>query len=124
MLIEIKRVDGILIYSGEHDSVARAIEHCVRSGVNLCEANLYGANLPAGFRVCVACFGGWQITVYPDKTQIGCQIHGNESWLAWTPNDVAHMHATARDWWADHGEAVKSLIRNVMQKDTSNACNA
>ena len=100
--------------SGANFSGANLIESNL-SGANLSGANLSGANLPSDYRVCSICFGGWAATVYADRTKIGCQEHPNQSWLAWSPDDVAHMHKNARSWWADHGEAIKAVIRNVMQ---------
>ena len=89
------------------------------SGANLCGANLSYANLPSGFRVAHLCFGGWPVTVTAQHTVIGCQRHDNDKWLAWFPNDVSHMHSQAESWWADHGDAVKAVIRNVMQIETA-----
>ena len=90
------------------------------SGANLSGANLSGANLPSGFRVAHLCFGGWPVTITAQHTAIGCQRHDNDKWLAWLPDDVSHMHSQAESWWKDHGEAVKAVIRNVMQIETAN----
>ncbi len=83
-------------------------------------ANLSFANLPDGLRVAHLCFGGWPITVTPQHTTIGCQRHDNDKWLSWIPCDVAHMHQDASAWWADHGDAIKAVIRNVMQEQPKN----
>jgi hypothetical protein len=46
MKIEIKnRWSGSLIYSGEHDSLKLAVEHCVRASISLRDADLSYANL-------------------------------------------------------------------------------
>lgn len=80
---------------------------------DISEANLSGAIDGA---VCRMDFGGWSICIRAIATSIGCQQHVNEQWLAWSPDDVAYMHADARDWWAVHGDAVKAVIRCVMAK--------
>ena len=125
--IEIKhRYTGAVLYAGEHETIRDAVEAAVKAGAylaganlaraNLAGANLARANLPSGFRVAHLCFGGWSITVTPQHTTIGCQRHDNDKWLAWLPGDVSHMHSSASAWWADHGEAIKAVIRNVMQE--------
>ena len=145
-LIEIKnRFSGAVIYSERHATIkdavisARNISADLRSAdlssanlisadlrsadlssANLSGANLSGANLPSGFRVAHLCFGGWPVTITAQHTAIGCQRHDNDKWLAWLPDDVSHMHSQAESWWKDHGEAVKAVIRNVMQIETAN----
>ena len=84
-------------------------------GAVLRDADLRGADLPNGYRVASLCFGGWCVTVLPDRTSIGCQTHPNADWLRWTPDDVAHMHDNAKAWWTRHREAVCAVIRDVMK---------
>jgi hypothetical protein len=76
-------------------------------------ADLRGAALPDGYRIARLDFGGWPVTVTPTHTHIGCQSHPNASWLAWSPEDVAHMDPEAKEWWTRHGETVKAAIRDV-----------
>ena len=89
-------------------------------GADLREANLSGTNLlrAVGGEVARLDFGGWSICVRADGTSIGCQERANEYWLAWSPEapEIQQMHADAPAWWAEHGEAVKSVIRCVMAK--------
>ncbi len=84
-------------------------------GANLSEANLSGAK-----DGCIARldFGDWSICVRADHTTIGCQCKPNESWLLWSHEspEIAAMHADAPEWWRVHGEAVKAVIRCVMEK--------
>ena len=84
-------------------------------GADLSEANLRGAD-----DGCIARldFGGWSICVRADHTTIGCQCKPNESWLLWSHEspEIAAMHADAPEWWRVHGEAVKAVIRCVMEK--------
>mgnify|MGYP001007120610 CR=1 FL=1 len=84
-------------------------------GADLRGANLRDADLPAGYRIALLCFGGWSVTVTPERTTIGCQTHANEAWLAWQPSDVREMHPDAEAWWTRHREAVCAVIRDVMQ---------
>ena len=95
-------------------------------GANLRSAALTGVNLQASLLVgtfldiaiCRLDFGGWSICVYADRTSIGCQTHTNDSWLAWEPDseEIKRMHSEASAWWATHGEAIKAVIRCVMEK--------
>ena len=109
-------------------------------GANLCWANLRGANLcgtdlsgadlrwtdlrGADLRGAIdgsiarLDFGGWSICVRSSVTSIGCQMHANESWLAWLPEspEIVAMHREAPEWWRVHGEAVKAVIRCVTTK--------
>lgn len=82
-------------------------------GADISDADFRGAINGA---VCRMDFGGWSICIRASHTSIGCQQHENEAWLAWPPGHVAHMHPDARDWWADHGDAIKAVIRCVMSK--------
>lgn len=87
-------------------------------GADLQGTDLRGADLPetkAG-QVCRLDFGGWSICVRHDKTQIGCKLAGNEKWLSWEPKDVAMLDPKAEQWWQQHGEAIKAVIRCVMKK--------
>ena len=93
------------------------------TGADLTMADLTGANLGGAYirdaidgAICRMDFGEWSICIRASHTSIGCQQHPNEKWLAWSPDDVAHMHQDARDWWAMHGEAIKAAIRCVMAK--------
>ena len=93
------------------------------TGADLSWADLAGANLGGAYirdaidgAICRMDFGEWSICIRASHTSIGCQQHPNEKWLAWSPDDVAHMHQDARDWWAMHGEAIKAAIRCVMAK--------
>ena len=92
------------------------LSDAVLSDANLSGAILSGAILPKNYRIASLCFGGWPITVCPDKTTIGCQTHANTLWLAWEPKseDVRKMHPDAPAWWSDHRDAVLAVIRNVM----------
>jgi hypothetical protein len=76
-------------------------------------ANLSGAALPDGYRIARLDFGGWSVTVTPTHTHIGCQSHPNAGWLAWSPEDVAHMDPGAKEWWTRHGAVIKALIQDV-----------
>ena len=90
------------------------------SGANLSEADLSEADLRGAKDGCIARldFGGWSICVRADHTTIGCQCKPNESWLLWSHEspEIAAMHADAPEWWRVHGEAVKAVIRCVMEK--------
>lgn len=91
------------------------------SGANLRKADLRGANITGAkidIAICRMDFGGWSICVCADRTSIGCEIHPNEKWLAWTPEskEIKRMHIDAPAWWATHGEAIKSVIRCVIAK--------
>jgi hypothetical protein len=83
-------------------------------GADLRGANLRDAELPDSYRIASLCFGGWPITVTPERTSIGCQTYPNEDWLRWTPEDVAHMERRAEAWWTQHRESVCAVIRDVM----------
>ncbi len=81
-------------------------------GANLSGADLSGATLPKGYRFARLDFW-WPVTVTPTHTHIGCKSHPNADWLAWSPEDVAHMDSRAKEWWTRHGAAVKALIQDV-----------
>ena len=86
------------------------------SGSNLSGSDLSGSDLP--IRACRMDFGGWSICVYTDKTSIGCQTHKNNKWLESRHTDafIIDMHKNASGWWEDHGDAIKAVIRNVMEE--------
>ena len=90
------------------------------SGANLSRADLSGADLSGAKDGAIARldFGGWSICVRSQKTTIGCQCRENVDWLAWSHDspEIAAMHADAPEWWRVHGEAVKAVIRCVMEK--------
>jgi hypothetical protein len=88
------------------------------SGADITRASLSEVNLSRAIdgSMCRMDFGGWSICIRAYHTSIGCQRHPNEKWLAWSPDDVAHMHTDARDWWVVHGEAIKAAIKCVMAK--------
>ena len=100
-------------------SVASLIDADLR-GADLRGADLHGADLSGAKDGSIARldFGGWSICVRADHTTIGCQRHANESWLSWSHNSpkIADMHVDAPEWWRVHGEAVKAVIRCVMEK--------
>jgi hypothetical protein len=54
--------------------------------------------------------------VRSEHTSIGYQIHFNEDWLRWTPNDVADMASGAREWWTAHGDLIRAAIRDVQAR--------
>ena len=87
---------------------------------NLSRANLASANLPESKHGCICRldFGVWSVCVYHDRTQIGCKTRPNAKWLEWEPDspDLVAMHEDASQWWATHGEVIKSAIRCVMAK--------
>ena len=95
------------------------------SGANLLEANLSGANLfgadlsgaNLSTRIVRVDLGVWSICIYPDRTSIGCQTHGNDKWLKWGPTDlsITRMATNAGEFWEDKGECIKTLIRWAMQ---------
>ena len=89
------------------------------SGADLGVANIAGSKI--NIAICRMDFGGWPICVYTDKTTIGCQTHSNEDWLSWTPQseEIKRMHEDAPAWWATHGEAVKAVIKCVMEKQAA-----
>lgn len=87
------------------------------------EANLIGADLRGAKDGAIARldFGGWSICVRSQNTTIGCQSCSNVKWLSWSPDspEIAAMHEDAPEWWRVHGEAVKAVIRCVMEKANS-----
>ena len=87
------------------------------TGADLRDADLRDADLPTGYRIARLDFGGWPVTVTPEHTTIGGQRHANAGWLEWTPEspEIARMHPDAPTWWARHCEAVRAVIRDVMQ---------
>ncbi len=85
------------------------------SGANLRGANLRGANLPEGYRIARIDFGGWSVSVSPERTTIGCQSHDNARWLKADPRWIAAMDKNATKWWKQHGAVVKAAIRDVMK---------
>jgi len=89
-------------------------EEALKAYPNLRDADLCGANLPAGFKIARLDFGGWSVCVTPTVTSIGCQTHPNENWLRWKPKDVRDFAAGAEEWWGRHGDTVKAAIRDVM----------
>ena len=129
-MIEIKSINGSVLYSAECETLGEAVVAAIKAeanlrganlygsylrGADLCGANLYGADLPDGFRIASLCFGGWGITITPTHTTIGCQTHPNADWLKWSPADVALMHDRAREWWERHRESVCAVIRDVIR---------
>ena len=90
------------------------------SGADLRWTDLRGADLRGAIDGSIARldFGGWSICVRSSVTSIGCQMHANESWLAWLPEspEIVAMHREAPEWWRVHGEAVKAVIRCVTTK--------
>ena len=92
-------------------------------GADLRGADLRGANLRGAKDGSFARldFGGWSVCVRSKDTSIGCQSHSNELWLSWSHDspEIASMHEDASDWWRVHGEAVKAVIRCVMDKAAS-----
>lgn len=103
---------AILYHSETAQTIADAVADALKNGASLC-----GADLPVGYRIAAICFGGWGVTVWPTKTQIGCERHPNKPWLAWTADapEIEAMHPDAAAWWARHREAVCAVIRDVMQ---------
>jgi hypothetical protein len=83
-------------------------------GADLREADLCYANLDEP--ICRMDFGGWSVCIRSEQTAIGCQVHSNEQWLEWDPDDVDDMHINAAKWWGLHGPAVKAAICVVMAK--------
>ena len=137
MTIEIlHRYTKAVLWRGEAETIKAAVEMAVRNranlreadlceadlceanlrGANLCEADLCGANLPTNYHIASLCYGGWVVTVGPTETSIGCEQHGNEQWLSWTPDDpeIVAMHPDASTWWAQHRAAVCAVILDVM----------
>ena len=114
-MIEIKSINGSVLYSAVRGTLGEAVVAAIKAEADLCGANLYGADLPDGFRIASLCFGGWGITITPTHTTIGCQTHPNADWLKWSPADVALMHDRAREWWERHRESVCAVIRDVIR---------
>ena len=87
-------------------------------GSDLRGSDIADAYLPEGFFVARLDFGGWSVCIQPDKTSIGCQTHPNDKWLGWTPksSEIVKMHDDAAKWWTDNQEAIKCLIKNIMDK--------
>ena len=87
---------------------------------DLCGTNLSYADLRDAIDGAIARldFGGWSICVRTTHTIIGCQRQSNEKWLAWSPDspEIVNMDEDAPAWWAEHGEAIKGVIRCVMAK--------
>jgi len=85
-------------------------------GACLSGANLRGAALPEGYRIAILCFGGWPVTVRPDQTTIGCEVHPNSWWLGLEVDDrrLLAMDSAAPAWWRQHRETVLAAIRDVM----------
>ena len=106
--------------AGERDFRYVDLRGADLSYANLSVANLSYADLRGAKDGCIARldFGGWSICVRADHTTIGCQCKPNESWLLWSHEspEIAAMHADAPEWWRVHGEAVKAVIRCVMEK--------
>ena len=85
-------------------------------GADLSGAYLSGADFPDGFRICRIDYGGWPITIMPDRTRIGCKIHSNDLWLSWMPGDdrIKRMARGADEFWSRHHETIKAAIREIM----------
>lgn len=95
------------------DGSSREIENL--SNADFSRVNLSDAILPEDYKIARLDFGGWSICVYPDKTSIGCQTHSNEKWLQADPRWIALLGEDASVWWERHGDAVRSVIRDVME---------
>jgi len=105
--------------AGESGGERANLSNANLSDANLSNANLSGANLiGANLSDAVARIdcGLWSICIYHDRTSIGCQMHSNDKWLQWTPEDVAHMDRRAMAWWETHGEGIKGMIRCMQAK--------
>jgi len=72
--IEIKSVSGSILYTGEHESVAQALECAVSSGADLSRADLTGADLT----------GADLSRAFLGEVHTVAQLGHPDSWPAWT----------------------------------------
>jgi hypothetical protein len=90
------------------------------TGANFAFANLASAvfDYTVGGPVVRLDVHKWSVVVYPQHTQVGCQVHKNDDWLKWKHTDAAicNMHHQAESWWKQYGPLIKSTIRYVMKE--------
>jgi len=89
------------------------------TGTDFHQATITGADFNGAVdgRMARLDFGGWSICVRSSQTSIGCHLEKNEDLLRWEPKDVDDFCMGAFSWWTTHGDAVKAVIRSVMEKN-------
>ena len=53
----------------------------------------------------------WGIDITDRHIRIGCQQHTAAEWASWTPEDVAHMHADAKEFWRANKDTIIALAK-------------
>jgi len=91
-------------------------------GSDLSDADLRATNLSYATLdepICRMDFGGWSICIRSTYTTIGCKTYPNTEWLEATPDNpiIDNADPGASEWWQIHGDAIKGVIRCIVDKD-------